>query len=179
VPKSIAEKELWPKADADPDYLARNEYEIVDGPRGERIRQMPGPKNALGRVKFIFPNDLDIYLHDTPETSLFAKDVRAFSHGCIRVERPEALANFVLADTPGWTPERIAAALDGENQRVTLAHKIPVYIVYFTVFVRDGELVFGNDIYDRDKMLVSIAQNSAVPSPEALKLLDEIRALVD
>jgi murein L,D-transpeptidase YcbB/YkuD len=179
VPKSIAEKELWPKADADPDYLARNEYEIVDGPRGERIRQMPGPKNALGRVKFIFPNDLDIYLHDTPETSLFAKDVRAFSHGCIRVERPEALANLVLADTPGWTPERIAAALDGENQRVTLAHKIPVYIVYFTVFVRDGELVFGNDIYDRDKKLVSIAQNSAVPSPDALKLLDEIRALVD
>src|SRR5438552_15940374 len=99
-----------------------------------RIRQRPGPKYSLGYVKFLFPNDFNIYLHDTPYHELFAKDVRAFSHGCIRIEKPDELAQWAL----GWDPERVRRAMqDGrDNTVVRLPKKIPVYIAYGTAFVR-------------------------------------------
>ena len=179
VPEEIAEKELWPKINADPSYLERNEYELVTE-RGEtRIRQKPGDKNALGYVKFLFPNPLNIYMHDTPERSLFGRDVRAFSHGCIRVEKPEELAVYALSGTRGWTEDRIRQAMRGPNRQVRLAEKIPIYIVYFTTFVRDGELYFGNDIYERDSELVRVVERSAIPSPGEVRRLAELRKLVD
>ena len=179
VPQNIAENELWPKQEADPTYFARNDYETVERGGQTYVRQRPGEKNALGRVKFMFPNALNIYLHDTPERSLFDRDVRAFSHGCIRVGEPEKLAQYALAHNEGWDAARIAAAMRGDNRQVPLARKIPVYIVYFTTFVRDGTLYFGNDIYDRDSELVELVSKSAVPTPEAVALLEELRKLVD
>ena len=179
VPENIAENELWPKQERDPGYFARNDYEVVE--RGGRtlIRQRPGDKNALGHVKFMFPNTFNIYLHDTPEQSLFARDVRAFSHGCIRVENPAALAEFVLAETGGWDPARIADAMNGTNRQVQLVRKLPVYIVYLTTFTRDGVLHFGNDIYDRDNELVDLVKRSAIPTAAEQALLEELRKLVD
>lgn len=180
VPKGIAEKEIWPKQNADPSYFARNHYEQVTTSGGYTyVRQTPGPWNALGQVKFIFPNDMNIYLHDTPEDGLFERDVRAFSHGCIRVERPDALAAYALGNKKGWTDSRIRSAMNGENQRVYLDRKIPVYIVYFTAFHRDDVLHFGNDIYDRDDKLVETVKRSAIPSAAEVALLQELRKLVD
>jgi murein L,D-transpeptidase YcbB/YkuD len=179
VPKSIAEEELWPKINADPGYLERNDYEIVNDRGGPRIRQRPGPKNALGTVKFIFPNDLNIYLHDTPDHSLFDRDVRAFSHGCIRVQKPHELAEYALSGMPGWTETRIQQAVRGPNRQVVLRKKIPVYIVYFTAYVREGTLWFANDLYERDSELVKLVERSAIPSPQEVALLAELRKLAD
>lgn len=179
VPKKIAEEELWPKINADPGYLERNDYEIVEDRGGPRIRQRPGEKNALGTVKFIFPNDLNIYLHDTPDHSLFDRDVRAFSHGCIRVQKPHELAQYALSGMPGWTEERIQRAVRGPNRQVVLKEKIPVYIVYFTAYVRDGTLWFANDLYERDSDLVKVVERSAIPSPREVALLEELRKLAD
>jgi murein L,D-transpeptidase YcbB/YkuD len=179
VPQNIAENELWPKQEADPTYFARNEYETLQRGGETWIRQKPGDKNALGEVKFMFPNQFDIYLHDTPERSLFTRDVRAFSHGCIRVGDPAKLAEYALAYNDGWDMARIRSAMNGENRQVPLERKIPVYIVYFTTFVRDGDLYFGNDIYDRDSELVNLVKESAVPTPEVERLLAELRKLVD
>jgi murein L,D-transpeptidase YcbB/YkuD len=179
VPQNIAENELWPKQEADPTYFARNNYETLQRGGETWIRQKPGDKNALGEVKFMFPNQFDIYLHDTPERSLFTRDVRAFSHGCIRVGDPAKLAEYALAYNDGWDMARIRSAMNGENRQVPLERKIPVYIVYFTTFVRDGDLYFGNDIYDRDSELVNLVKESAVPTPEVERLLAELRKLVD
>lgn len=179
VPEKIAEEELWPKINADPGYLERNEYEIVNDRGGPRIRQRPGKKNALGTVKFIFPNDLNIYLHDTPDHSLFDRDVRAFSHGCIRVAKPLELAKYALAGNSGWTEDRIERATTGPNRQVVLKKKIPVYIVYFTAYVRDGTLWFANDLYERDSELVKLVERSAIPSPQEVALLAELRKLAD
>ena len=179
VPEKIAEEELWPKINEDPSYLERNEYEIVEDRGGPRIRQRPGLKNALGRVKFMFPNNFNIYLHDTPERSLFQRDVRAFSHGCIRVEKPFELAKYALSGMPGWTADRIERAMNGETRQVGLKRKIPVYIVYFTAYVRDGTLWFANDLYERDSELVKLVQRSAIPSPREVALLAELRQLAD
>ena len=179
VPDEIAEKEIWPKYDADPSYFERNDYEVVQSGGRTIVRQRPGDRNALGHVKFMFPNALNIYLHDTPERTLFTRDVRAFSHGCIRVEKPAELAKFVLSANGGWDESRIEEAMNGENQRVQLASKIPIYIVYVTTFVRDGTLHFGNDIYDRDSELVDLVKRSALPNAEEMALLEELRKLVD
>jgi murein L,D-transpeptidase YcbB/YkuD len=179
VPEKIAEEELWPKINEDPSYLEEHDYEIVND-RGEpRIRQRPGDKNALGKVKFIFPNNFNIYLHDTPERSLFQRDVRAFSHGCIRVEKPFELAKYALSGMPGWTADRIEQAMNGTTRQVALKRKIPVYIVYFTAYVRDGTLWFANDLYERDSKLVKLVERSAIPSPREVALLAELRKLAD
>ncbi|HVY94981.1 MAG TPA: L,D-transpeptidase family protein, partial [Bryobacteraceae bacterium] len=156
VPENIARDELQPKADKDPGYLARNHYVIVpaaDG--GTRIRQRPGPDNALGAIKFVFPNRYDVYMHGTPATELFSKTRRDFSHGCIRVEDPERLAQWALAGTPGWTPERIRAAIeDPATVQVTLTRRIPVLIVYGTAIAgEDGVVRFFDDIYGYDAQL--------------------------
>src|SRR5688500_3196670 len=110
VTPNIAATGMWPKERRVPGYLARNGYEVVRDGGGQRIRQKPGPKYALGLAKFMFPNDFNIYLHDTPADDLFAKTVRAFSHGCIRVEKPDELAAFVLAPQ-GWNLERVRTAM--------------------------------------------------------------------
>ncbi len=174
---SIAAKELWPKVEADPTFLDRNDYEIVTESGKQRIRQKPGDKNALGLVKFMFPNSFDIYMHDTPEDQLFAKDVRAFSHGCIRLEKPEEMARWVL----GWTPEQVKNAMenDPDDRRVTLKQKVPVYIVYFTTFIRDGRLYFGNDLYGRDGRLVAAVKNGAQPTVSSIQAVRLLRDLAE
>lgn len=123
-----------------------------------RVRQKPGLKNSLGLIKFLFPNSNDIYLHDTPSKSLFEREERAFSHGCIRVDKPKDLAIEILKDDPKWTPEKIEEAMNkGKETWYTLKEKIPVYIGYFTAWVdNDGTIHFYNDIYKRDELLASM-----------------------
>ena len=152
VPSGIARRELWPKIERDPSYLARNNMLVSDG----RIRQRPGRGNSLGLLKFIFPNPHHVYLHDTPSKGLFARSRRDFSHGCIRVADPPALAAFVLAETPGWDRARIERAMQRgpDNRHVTLPTPVPVYLFYSTVAVdAAGEVHFLNDIYGHDATL--------------------------
>jgi murein L,D-transpeptidase YcbB/YkuD len=172
VTDNIAESEIWPKAEEDPTYLARNNYEVVRGEGGQRVRQKPGPANALGLVKFMFPNSFDIYLHDTPQGELFKEDIRAFSHGCIRVEKPDELAQYVL----GWSADSVQRMMEGEkdDRHVAVKEKIPVYIVYMTTYVRDGVLHFGNDLYSRDQALVEAVRTAAMPEPSVLDLIQRL-----
>lgn len=153
VPPSIVKSEILPKMRGSKDYLWRNGY-IQAGTEGGLpvIRQMPGPKNALGQVKFVFPNDHNIYFHDTPAKSLFSLRKRAFSHGCIRLAEPAKLAVYLLRNNPEWTPERIAKAMSaGKEQTVALSNSIPVAITYNTAWVDDDGLVhFREDIYGHD-----------------------------
>ncbi|HEY4130118.1 MAG TPA: L,D-transpeptidase family protein [Gemmatimonadaceae bacterium] len=148
---NIIKSEIGPKIKSDPTYLARNdmEYAIEGGARV--LRQRPGPQNSLGLVKFLFPNEYNIYLHDTNQKSLFGKSARAASHGCIRLEQPDKLAEYVL----GWPSDSVRTAMEsGKNdRRVTLDRKLPVYIVYFTAYARDGRLHFADDVYRRDEGL--------------------------
>ncbi|HYD52367.1 MAG TPA: L,D-transpeptidase family protein [Gemmatimonadaceae bacterium] len=151
VTPDIQREEIAPKVARDPGYLARQDMEYFKDGGTTRIRQRPGERNSLGLVKFLFPNSYNVYLHDTPAKALFAKADRAASHGCIRLERPAALAEWVL----GWSPDKVHTAMQTgrDNQSVKLSQKLPVYIVYFTAYVRDGELYFGDDIYGRDEKL--------------------------
>jgi L,D-transpeptidase YcbB len=122
--------------------------------RGWRIRQRPGAQNALGGIKFVFPNNDNIYLHDTPSRQLFERDRRDFSHGCIRIEAPVALAKLVLEDEPGWSEERILAAVaKGVSTTVRLKQPVPVLIAYSTVIVRGGSVYFYPDVYGEDAKL--------------------------
>ena len=154
VPKSIIRKELAPAMAKNKNYLAQHNMEW----NGGNIRQKPGPKNSLGLVKFLFPNSNSIYLHDTPSKSLFNEEKRAFSHGCIRVEKPVALANLILKDDSNWTPAKIDAAMNsGKESWYTLKNKIPVYIGYFTAWVdSEGAVHFYDDVYGRDERLASL-----------------------
>jgi L,D-transpeptidase YcbB len=177
VTPDIAEKELFPKFGSDPSALAAGNYEIYQAQGQSRIRQKPGPKNSLGLVKFMFPNDFNIYLHDTPNDELFQEDVRAFSHGCIRLEKPEALAEAVL----GWDQARVQQAMNEgpDDHRVNLPKKIPVYIGYFTTYMRDGRLFFGNDLYKRDDELIRAVAEGAVPrDPQLISALESLRRFV-
>jgi murein L,D-transpeptidase YcbB/YkuD len=161
VPESIARKELLPKAAADPEYFVKNHYETVPTTSGgSRVRQAPGSDNALGGVKFLFPNEYNVYLHGTPAVELFSKSRRDFSHGCIRVEKPEELAAWVLRNIPQWTRERIREAMKGTQPlQVNLDAPIPVLIVYGTTVVAgDGDIRFFDDIYGYD---ASLAQTLA------------------
>jgi murein L,D-transpeptidase YcbB/YkuD len=125
---------------------------------GGSLREKPGPNNSLGLVKFIFPNSNSIYLHDTPAKDLFKRDVRAFSHGCIRVEKPFDLAKRVLSYDSTWTDARIKAAMNkGVEQKVVLDRKIPVYIGYYTAFAdKEGLVHFRKDVYRRDDALLAV-----------------------
>lgn len=156
VPESIVRNEILPAMDNNPDYLASQNMEIVknDGDYPV-IRQLPGPGNALGKVKFLFPNSFNIYFHDTPSKSLFERDKRAFSHGCIRLKEPEKFANYVLKDQPEWTPEKISAAMNsGTEKFVKVKDPIPVVITYYTAWVDEkGMLHFRDDIYGHDARL--------------------------
>lgn len=169
VTPTIAAEEVKPMALEDPAYLARNRFELVENGlvvpsdsehiarinQGVRVRQLPGRHNALGGVKFIMPNEHNIYLHDTPSRGGFGLFRRDASHGCIRVGEPFALAKFVLRDKPQWTDERIRAAMSGEKPTtVTLEAPIPVLIVYATSMAReDGRVFFYQDIYKHDQKL--------------------------
>jgi murein L,D-transpeptidase YcbB/YkuD len=151
VPDSIANKELWPKQRKDPSYFEREHMVVVAG----RIRQRPGPWNSLGRLKFNMPNGFDVYLHDTPAKELFERPFRAFSHGCIRLERPLDLALLLLRDQPQWTASVIEDAINaGTEQTIRLTAWQPVYVLYWTASVGDdGQLDFNRDHYQRDAEL--------------------------
>ncbi|MES2179115.1 MAG: L,D-transpeptidase family protein [Gemmatimonadota bacterium] len=175
ITPDIQRKEIEPKVASDPTYLDRENMEYYKDGGVTRIRQRPGGKNALGFVKFLFPNDFNIYLHDTPNHDLFDKDVRAFSHGCIRLEKPDELAQWVL----GWDAAQVDAAMRNgtDNRSVRLPKKLPVYITYGTAFVQDGQLFFGNDLYHRDDQLVKAAANGAIPSAAAKANLEALKKL--
>ena len=176
VTPNIQRSEIGPKAAANPGYLAANNMEYYRDGGVRRIRQKPGPQNSLGLVKFLFPNDFNIYLHDTPNHELFDKDVRAFSHGCIRLEKPDELAEYVL----GWPLEKVQEYEQGkDNTSVRLPHKLPVYITYFTTYTRDGQLYFGNDLYGRDDKLVEQIASASVANLDAARNLDALRRLVN
>ena len=176
ITPNIQRKEIEPKTAADPGYLERNDMEYYKDGGETRIRQRPGDKNSLGLVKFLFPNDFNIYLHGTPEGLLFDKDVRAFSHGCIRLEKPEELASWVL----GWPLDRVSEYEHGENNRsVRVPNRLPVYITYLTTYTRDGDLYFGNDLYGRDDKLVQQIASGSFASPEAAQNIDRLRKLVN
>jgi len=173
VPVSIMTAELGPKALSDPEFLQREGMVLVSGEsdrapelpatpenlarigNGLRLRQLPGAQNALGLLKFVLPNAHDVYMHDTAARGLFAKARRDFSHGCIRLSDPVALAAHVLRDQPEWTAERIRAAMNGEDDmRVNLLRPVPVCIVYSTASASDnGDVYFYPDIYDLDREL--------------------------
>ncbi|RYZ20758.1 MAG: hypothetical protein EOO16_15525 [Chitinophagaceae bacterium] len=156
VPPSIVKNEILPKLASNPGYLDAQNMEQVGTEGGlPRIRQRPGPDNSLGRVKFLFPNSLNIYFHDTNAKSLFSKDKRAFSHGCIRLSEPEKLANYLLQDMPEWDAARIEEAMSaGTEKYVRLKKPVPVVITYYTAWVDDaGRLNFRDDIYAHDRDL--------------------------
>jgi murein L,D-transpeptidase YcbB/YkuD len=172
LPTDIAIKEELPILQRNPAGLGAAGFEAVQGGRAIpvtaidwsrysaanfpfQLRQGPGPKNALGRAKFVFPNKFDVYLHDTPARTLFDKSDRAFSHGCIRLSRPLDLAEEVLADVPGWNRARINEVVAGGNNTVVnLVHPLPVHITYLTAWVANGQVNFRSDIYEQDAKLI-------------------------
>lgn len=195
VPPGIAAEEIVPKVRDNPDYLAERNYEIVArfDPEAEAmpntpdnidkleagdlyVRQRAGASNALGLVKFMFPNEYAVYLHDSPAERLFSRAERDFSHGCVRVQYPAELADFVLGEQPNWTPEQIEAALhDPEQgrQRVALDETIPVYLAYWTAFADESGVNFRDDLYKNDPRVeaamgqVDRAGADAPPGPGA------------
>jgi L,D-transpeptidase YcbB len=153
LPRSIVENEVMPAMKKDKDYLKKKNMEIVNKNDSiPEIRQLPGRENALGRVKFLFPNSYDIYLHDTPDKTLFNKKNRAISHGCIRVENPIGLAQFILKNQSEWTTEKIRSAMNSNTeQHVKVSREVPVYITYYTAWVDENGLMnFRNDVYGND-----------------------------
>ena len=173
IPANILRDETLPRVARDPGFLERNNIEVVGtsgiddeafdpatidwsdeaATEGLRFRQRPGPENALGLVKFIFPNHFDVYLHDTPGDRLFFREKRTFSHGCIRIEDPVSLAKYVLRDQPEWTEARITRAMGTRReQAVTLKETLPVHIGYWTAWVEpDGSVTFTGDPYGIDQ----------------------------
>jgi len=174
VPFSIQRKELLANIKRDPAYISKNDFELVT-PKGVvvaqdavsgtllaqlrsgalHLRQRRGPKNSLGLIKFVFPNEYDVYMHDTPAKSLFSRARRDFSHGCIRLENAQNLAEWVLRDESGWRQDRIVAAMQGtESISVKLTNPIPVMTIYVTAVVAEnGEVHFFEDIYGKDAAL--------------------------
>lgn len=185
VPRSIVRNEIFPKAAANPGYLTANNYYLTDGnggvvdPAGINwgaytgasfpygVVQRPGPNNALGLVKFLFPNRFSVYLHDTPSRQLFAKSDRSLSHGCIRVEDPLHLADLILGDRLGWNRQKIDALVaTGKLQSVGLKNKLPVLLLYWTVDPTfDGGARFYRDLYGRDPKLLAALNAPFKPVP--------------
>jgi murein L,D-transpeptidase YcbB/YkuD len=177
IPDSIVTGETAPAAARDPKYLSKHHIEILrvtssgstpvspnnvnwnDAAELRQLafRQLPGPDNALGHVKFLFPNKYDVYLHDSPADELFARPGRALSHGCVRVEEPETLAKYVMRGDADWPEDKILAAMNsGVEKHVKLKQTLPVHIVYFTTFVDpNGGLHFLTDIYGYDARQLS------------------------
>jgi L,D-transpeptidase YcbB len=187
VPTSITRKELVLKIKKDRGYLVHQHMKIIRGSGdGEeivdpqsidwakvtpsnfsyRLRQDPGPQNSLGQIKFMFPNRFDVYLHDTPSRELFKKTVRGFSHGCMRIEKPIELAEYVLKKDSRWSLEEIEEAINsGVKETVQLPERIPVHVLYWTAWVdEEGIVQFRNDIYNRDQE-VARALHKKPPAP--------------
>lgn len=169
VPSSIAKKEILPKGW---DYMVRNHFEFFDN---GRVRQKPGPWNALGLVKFIFPNSYDIYFHDSPVKSLFNRDKRSYSHGCIRLKEPAKFAEYLLQDTVKWRPEKIDSMMhSGEQKYIRIRKSLPVLITYFTAWVNDSSILnFREDIYGHDgvmanKLFLNALKTTRVRPPQVV-----------
>jgi murein L,D-transpeptidase YcbB/YkuD len=172
VPPSIAAKEIQPHLINDPNYLASQNMELLSGARvvdasaidwstaninNYHVRQKPGGLNALGQVKFLFPNDQDVYLHDTPSKSLFARSYRAYSHGCVRVQNPLDFAGALLATNPGITEDTIKAQFGDTEKWITLKTHIPIHLMYFTLRVDDdGTIRSYGDVYGHNKKLIEL-----------------------
>lgn len=152
VPPGILAKEVLPGIKRDKNYLARHNMEW----NGGNVRQKPGKSNSLGLVKFLFPNNYNIYLHDTPSKSLFNESKRDFSHGCIRLAQPKKLAEWILRNDSSWTSAAIDKAMNSGKERfVSVKQPLPVFIGYFTAWVdREGLLNFRDDVYGHDKVLM-------------------------
>lgn len=156
VPESIVRNEILPAIRKNPGYLAKHNMEITQYIGGlPQVRQKPGANNALGRVKFLFPNNFSIYLHDTPNRNLFSQTNRGLSHGCIRIAEPKKFAEYLLQDQPIYTSTAIDSLMYLEKEKwVTLKKKVPVFLVYFTAWVDQlGELHFRRDIYQHDQKM--------------------------
>jgi murein L,D-transpeptidase YcbB/YkuD len=189
VPYSITKNEIIPKLIANPAYLHSENLEIVSAFSDHakplplnvdsllmlkqgllKIRQRPGKKNPLGKVKFMFPNKDDVYLHDTPSKSLFNRSTRDFSHGCVRIEKPLELAEFALRNQPEWTRENIQLAMQAPKmQRVMLKKSIPILFFYTTAFAeQNGAVAFYRDIYGHDTVLLEALKNTSDLSDQLL-----------
>jgi murein L,D-transpeptidase YcbB/YkuD len=156
VPPSIVKNEILPAMDRNPNYIASQNMEVTGNSGGlPEVRQKPGQGNALGKVKFLFPNSFNIYFHDTPSKSLFDREKRAFSHGCIRLSDPTKMAEYLLRNQSEWTPEKIQEAMNaGTEKYVKLQKPVPVIITYYTAWVDDkGRMNFRDDIYKHDDKL--------------------------
>jgi murein L,D-transpeptidase YcbB/YkuD len=183
VPRSIAVREMLPLLRRDPTYLEKENIQVFEGwkpeekeldpsaidwagtkPAGFKLhfRQTPGPRNALGQLKFVFPNQFDVYMHDTPARDLFKRPSREFSHGCIRIERPLDLAEYVLRGDSAWSRNKLVAAIaSGKELTVPLPRPLPVYILYATAWVdRNGDLQLRRDTYKLDEL---VAKAISVP----------------
>jgi murein L,D-transpeptidase YcbB/YkuD len=190
VPPTIFAKDTLPAIKSDPGYLKKKNMQVLtmDGvevnpdtvnwqlyPRQGfpyMIRQRPGPDNALGRVKIMFPNEHMVYLHDTPSRDLFNRSERTFSSGCIRVENAEQLARLLLDDPEKWSPAAIDAVIEGgKTRRVSLRQPMPIYLVYWTVQVlENGEVQFKRDPYNRDALILDVLDRPFVPESGRLEL---------
>ena len=158
VPTSIVKNEVVPAIKNNSDYLVKNHMEITGKSNGlPVVRQLPGTFNSLGLVKFLFPNNYDIYLHDTPNHDLFSQTSRSLSHGCIRISEPKKMAQYLLRNDSTWNSKNIDSSMHLTKERwVTLNKKIPVLIVYFTAWVdKSGELNFRKDIYGHDEKMAT------------------------
>lgn len=187
IPSKIASMEILPDIRKNRAYLARNKIRVYRhwGPDAREIepssinwskvsqrnfpfwlRQDPGPKNPLGSVKFVFPNKYDVYIHGTPYHDLFARESRGFSHGCIRIESPVELAEYLLRDISAWNSESLLSAIEtGENRILRLPDPTPVHILYFTAWVDEtGTIHFRNDVYGHDGELAQ-ALSASAPRP--------------
>jgi L,D-transpeptidase YcbB len=152
VPPSILKKEFLPKLAADPEYAVRKGFEVVRRGDSISIRQPPGERNALGFIKFIFPNDHAVYLHDTPNRSLFGSERRAFSHGCVRVDQPFRLAEVVLGGQGSWSEGRLRSLIGKGERTIMLKSPLPVHLAYFTLIVDEsGQMRSFEDIYGVDQ----------------------------
>jgi murein L,D-transpeptidase YcbB/YkuD len=159
VPSNIAHREIIPRGGA---YLRARNFVWRDG----RLIQLPGPKTALGLVKFDFPNPYRVYLHDTPTKSTFARADRAASHGCVRLEHAVALARTLVAEEPGATAERVDRILSsGKTARLTLARPVPVRLIYLTAVPREGGISYLPDVYGWDPMLLALLDRYGSRSP--------------
>lgn len=168
VPMGIAAKELWPKG---PAYLAKNGYKVIGTGPTKRLQQAAGPQSALGRYKFDFDNPYAVYLHDTPAQAKFASFDRLASHGCIRLEKPAALAALLMRDDPTWSADALQAAVDdGKTQRVKLDRQVAVYLLYWTAFASaNGTMNFRGDPYSWDSTLATKIEKRSALQVAAVK----------
>jgi murein L,D-transpeptidase YcbB/YkuD len=193
IPQKLAREDILPIVWQDPEYLGEHairvyqdwsaqaeelDAEAISWPEIEptdfayRLRQDPGPKNALGRIKFMFPNQRSVYLHDTPSRYLFRRAKRLYSSGCVRVEKPLALAEYLLKEDPAWNREKIMALIESnETRSVGLPQPIPVHILYWTAWVDEADRVhFREDVYSHDDVLEMALEGRGVTDEQvALK----------